>query len=247
MRHVGGQPADGCDVITASLSLVDAVMTRVRFVLVRSAVTVMNASATLPAALAALLAQEPMRSPKEAVLDQSRELERFLASVERRAFKVAEIAVRNVDDALDIVQDAMLQLARRYATRPSEEWRPLFYRILHNRIKDCQRRRTVRGRVIAWLPLRQHDEPEPPDPIESAASSGLTPGERVQVDETLLALERAVGDLPTRQQQAFLLRNLEGLDVAATAVAMGCSEGSVKTHYFRAVQTLRERLGEFWS
>ena len=77
-----------------------------------------NASATLPRALAALLAQEPARTPKEAVLDQSRELEQFLASIERRAFKVAEIAVRNVDDALDIVQDSMLQLARRYADAP---------------------------------------------------------------------------------------------------------------------------------
>lgn len=206
-----------------------------------------NASATLPRALAALLAQEPARTRKEAVLDQSRELEQFLASIERRAFKVAEIAVRNVDDALDIVQDSMLQLARRYAARPTVEWKPLFYRILNNRIRDCQRRRTVRSRVMAWLPARQQEDEELPDPIETAPAGGLGPGERLQLDETIHALERAVSDLPQRQQQAFLLRTLEGLDVAATAVAMGCSEGSVKTHYFRALQVLRERLGEFWS
>ncbi|HKE44874.1 MAG TPA: RNA polymerase sigma factor [Steroidobacteraceae bacterium] len=206
-----------------------------------------NASATLPAALAALLTQEPARTPKEAVLDQSRELERFLASVERRAFKVAEIAVRNVDDALDIVQDAMLQLARRYAGRPSDEWTPLFYRILNNRIRDCQRRRTVRSRVMAWLPMRAHEDEELPDPIETAPSGGPGPGEQLQAEEAIRALERAVGDLPQRQQQAFLLRNLEGLDVASAASAMGCSQGSVKTHYFRALQALRERLGDFWS
>lgn len=207
----------------------------------------MNASATLPAALAMLLAEEPARSPKEAVLDRSRELERFLASVERRAFKIAQIAIRDTDDALDIVQDAMLQLARRYAARPGEEWKPLFYRILNNRIRDCQRRRVVRSRIIAWLPLGRDDEDEAPDPIESAPGSEIAPGDQVQVDETMKALERALSDLPRRQQQAFLLRTLEGFDVAATATAMGCSQGSVKTHYFRAVQRLRERLGEYWS
>jgi RNA polymerase sigma-70 factor (ECF subfamily) len=194
-----------------------------------------------------LLAEEPARSPEEAVLDHSRELDRFLASVERRAFKIAQIAIRDIDEALDIVQDAMLQLARRYAARPSEEWKPLFYRILNNRIRDCQRRRVVRSRIMAWWPARLADDEPVADPIESAAGEELAPAERVQLDETLEALERALADLPRRQQQAFLLRTLEGLDVAASAVAMGCSEGSVKTHYFRAVQTLRERLGEFWS
>jgi RNA polymerase sigma-70 factor (ECF subfamily) len=206
----------------------------------------MSASATLPAAVAMLLAEEPAR-PEEAVLDRSRELDRFLASVERRAFKIAQIAIRDIEEALDIVQDAMLQLARRYAARPSEEWKPLFYRILNNRIRDCQRRRVVRSRIIAWWPARLADDEEAADPIESAAGTEMAPTERVQVDETLQALERALADLPRRQQQAFLLRTLEGLDVAGTAAAMGCSEGSVKTHYFRAVQTLRERLGEFWS
>lgn len=207
----------------------------------------MNSSATLPVALAMLLAEEPARGSKEAVLDHSRELDRFLAGVEKRAFRIAQIAVRDTDDALDIVQDAMLQLARRYAARPSEEWKPLFYRILNNRIRDCQRRRVVRSRIMAWLPVRRDDEDEAPDPIESAAGSEIAPSELAQIDETLQALERALGDLPARQQQAFLLRTLEGFDVAATAAAMGCSQGSVKTHYFRAVQMLRERLGEFWS
>jgi RNA polymerase sigma-70 factor (ECF subfamily) len=139
----------------------------------------------------------------------------------------------------------MLQLARRYAARSSEEWRPLFYRILNNRVRDFQRRRIVRSRIIAWLPVRHDDEGDAPDPIETAPGNELEPGERVQVDEALKALERALGDLPQRQQQAFLLRSLEGLDVAATAAAMGCSQGSVKTHYFRAVRHCA-RL-EFWT
>jgi RNA polymerase sigma-70 factor, ECF subfamily len=182
-----------------------------------------------------------------ASLDRSREVERFLAGIERRAFRIAQIALRDVDDALDAVQDAMLQLARRYAHRPNEEWQPLFYRILKNRIRDYQRRRIVRSKVLAWLPVRRDDENEAPDPIDMAQGNEPAPGDRLQMSETLHALEQALHDLPHRQQQVFLLRNFEGLDVAATAIAMGCSEGSVKTHYFRAVHTLRERLGEFWS
>ena len=155
--------------------------------------------------------------------------------------------MRDEHVALDIVQDAMLQLARRYSARPREEWQPLFFRILHNRIRDCQRRQAVRSRFMAWWPLRSRDGDEDEDPVADAPATGLTPGDRIQVDEAMRELERAIADLPHRQQQAFLLRNLEGLDVAATATAMGCSAGSVKTHYFRAVQALRERLGEFWS
>jgi len=144
------------------------------------------------------------------------------------------------------VQDAMLQLARAYADRPSQEWKPLFYRILENRIRDMQRRRTVRGRVIAWLPFRGDEDEEEPDPIAQAPSPEPQPVRRLELDEAVGALEKALGGLPRRQQQAFLLRALEGLDVAATAAAMGCSEGSVKTHYFRAVQALRAQLGDLY-
>src|SRR3954462_7552612 len=90
---------------------------------------------------------------REQDLMTSRALEQFLASVEKRAFKIAQLGLRNDDDALDAVQDAMMKLVQSYAARSSEEWPPLFYRILANRIHDMQRRRTVRGRVMAWLPL----------------------------------------------------------------------------------------------
>jgi RNA polymerase sigma-70 factor, ECF subfamily len=177
---------------------------------------------------------------------RSRALNQFLASVELRAFKIAQAGLRHEDDALDAVQDAMLQLARAYADRPAEEWKPLFYRILENRIRDMQRRRTVRGRVIAWLPHRGEDEDEEPDPIAQAPSPEPQPVKRLELDEAMEALEKALGELPRRQQQAFLLRTLEGMDVAETAAAMGCSQGSVKTHYFRALQALRAQLGELY-
>jgi len=177
---------------------------------------------------------------------RSRALNQFLAGVELKAFKIAQAALRHEDDALDAVQDAMLQLARAYADRPAQEWKPLFYRILENRIRDMQRRRTVRGRVIAWLPFRGDEDDEEPDPIAQAPSPEPQPPRRLELEQAVGALEKALGELPRRQQQAFLLRTLEGLDVAQTAAAMGCSQGSVKTHYFRALQRLRAQLGEFY-
>ena len=196
----------------------------------------------------------PAASPGDVDLSDSRSkarsdaLSQFLASVELKAFRIAQLALRHEADALDAVQDAMLQLARAYGGRPADEWKPLFYRILENRIRDVQRRRMVRGRVMAWLPFRRGEEDdEQPDPVEQAPGHAPTLARRLQIDETMQALERAVQGLPNRQRQAFLLRSLEGLDVAQTAAAMGCSEGSVKTHYFRALQALRAELGEFWS
>jgi RNA polymerase sigma-70 factor, ECF subfamily len=183
-----------------------------------------------------------------AAKSRSHALNQFLSSVEIRAFRMAQAGLRNEDDALDAVQDAMMHLARSYSERPPAEWKPLFYRILENRIRDMQRRRTVRGRVISWLPFRRDDEEDDGlDPIAQAPSQEPLPARQLEMDEAMQALDVAVSALPNRQRQAFLLRNLEGLDVAQTAAAMGCSEGSVKTHYFRAVQSLREKLGEFWS
>jgi RNA polymerase sigma-70 factor (ECF subfamily) len=183
-----------------------------------------------------------------ATTSESRTLEAFLAGIERKAFKIAQLALRNEDDALDAVQDAMLSLVRSYAARPHEEWKPLFYRILDNRVRDMQRRRTVRGRVMAWLPARAFDDDdEAGDPVADAAAHEPAVVDKLQMEEAIGMLEERIAALPARQRQAFLLRNFEGLDVAATAVAMGCSEGSVKTHYFRALQTLRAELGEFWS
>lgn len=181
---------------------------------------------------------------RETALDQERALERFLAGVEKRAFRIAKLSLRDHDDALDVVQDSMISLARNYAGHPEEQWRPLFYRILRNRITDYQRRRRVRQGVIAWWPGTGPDD-GPPDPVESAPDPSGTPDEQLEGEELLGRIERALAGLSDRQREAFMLRNFEGLDVAQTAIAMGCSEGSVKTHYFRAVQALQLQIGEW--
>ncbi len=179
-------------------------------------------------------------------MDQRGAMDRFLARIERRAFRMAQIAVQDSDDAMDIVQDAMIRLVRRYANRPDNEWTPLFFRILRNRITDHQRRQSVTRRVMAWF-VRDSDSSPASDPVASAPA-GLAdrPDRQVAMADAMARLEVAVAALPGRQQEAFLLRAMEGLDVAATASAMGCSEGSVKTHYSRAVRSLRSALGEHW-
>jgi RNA polymerase sigma-70 factor (ECF subfamily) len=181
------------------------------------------------------------------VLDQTRELDKFLAEIERRAFRIAQVALRDPDDAMDVVQDAMLKLARNYSAKPSAEWRPLFYRILENGIRDLQRRRTVRKKFMVWLPGSKEDpDGEAQDPIDNVADGGPAAADILMQDQAMQQLEGALRALPVRQREAFMLRNFESLDVAETAKAMGCSEGSVKTHYSRAVHTLREQLGEVW-
>ena len=179
-------------------------------------------------------------------LQRERQLNQFLAEVERRALRIAEIGVRDRDEALDLVQNAMIKLARNYVDRPTAEWTPLFYRILQNGIRDWHRRQNVRKRVMVFFGRGSHEDSDY-DPIAAAPDpAGRTPDEQLQTQQAMGELELAVGVLPTRQREAFMLRTFEGLDVAGTAAAMGCSAGSVKTHYFRAVHTLREKLGEHW-
>ncbi len=180
----------------------------------------------------------------ETHLDSQVALDRFLAGVERRALRMAELATGNRDEALDIVQDAMFVLVRRYRDRGDSEWGPLFHRILQTRILDWYRRGRVRHKWLAWL--APHDN-EDEDPLASLPDAGARrPEDLLGNARAGEALESALRNLPLRQQQAFLLRTWEGLDVAATASAMGCSEGSVKTHYSRAVHTLRDLLEDHW-
>ena len=198
-------------------------------------------NAVAPAFAVSCSSEQPKRAT---TLQREQQLNRFLAGVERRALRFAEIAVRDRDEALDLVQDAMIKLARNYGERPQQEWTPLFYRILQNGIRDWHRRQVVRNRVMVWFGRGAKQDPEY-DPVATAPDpAGRTPDEEVQAAEAMDRLESAVAGLPARQREAFMLRTFEGLDVAGTATAMGCSAGSVKTHYSRALRTLRDALGD---
>lgn len=137
----------------------------------------------------------------------------------------------------------MLKLATRYADREEAAWAPLFHTILQSRIRDWYRRARVRNRLRAWFGRGDDDAR---DPIEAVPDPAANPAERLALGRVAERLDAALRALPLRQQQAFLLRAWEGLDVADTAQAMGCSQGSVKTHYSRAVHRLRAQLEGTW-
>lgn len=183
-----------------------------------------------------------------AKLASRNELSEFLASVERRAYKQALFAVRDEHLALDIVQDAMLKLAEKYGDKPLNELPMLFQRILQNTIRDFYRRQKVRSMWTTLMSslIPQHDESDY-DPLESLLddnnkSQSLRPDASLEQSQLLVIIETELGKLPARQREAFLLRYWEDLDTAETAAAMGCSEGSVKTHCSRATHTLAAAL-----
>lgn len=180
-------------------------------------------------------------------LDRTDAMDRFLATVERRAYRLARVATGDEQEALDLVQDAMLGLVQHYSDCPESDWAPLFHRILQSRIRDWYRRTRVRLLWRRWLPVPDEAPDDAADPLLNVADPQQPgPDRELANKRAMQALEAALRELPIRQQQAFLLRAWEELDVAQTAAAMGCSEGSVKTHYSRAVHRLRIQLGEHW-
>ncbi len=192
---------------------------------------------------------EPHPWQQGTVLASRSELSAFLEGVERRAFKQAVYAVRDEDAALDIAQDAMLRLTERYGDRPAAELPLLFQRILQNAIRDWFRRQKVRSIWVtlfsALLPGRAEDDDQ--DPLETLQEAGKSnreelPADRLERSQVIEIIEKEIARLPRRQREAFLLRYWEEFDVAHTARAMGCSEGSVKTHCSRAAHALAAAL-----
>lgn len=187
---------------------------------------------------------------EEAAAPDTDNLDRFLASVEARAYRLALFAVKHEDDALDIVQESMLKFATHYADKPVAEWQLLFHRIVQNCINDHFRRQKVRSRwtvlIDHLIPKHYADDGADMDPLEVVADERTADGENhLASEQRLQRIEQTLSSLPLRQQQAFLLRCWEGLSTRDTADAMGCSEGSVKTHYFRALAAMKTSLEDY--
>ena len=176
-------------------------------------------------------------------VEQEQQLNAFLTSVAKRALRMAEIAIHNHVDALELVQEAMFGLVKHYAKHDPESWPALFHRILQNRIRDWHRRHKLRATILHWFgkdkEARNVVEPMP-DPRTS------DPALQMSLSDAGSHLLKALQSLPLRQQQVFMLRVWEGLNVQDTATVMGCSNSSVKTHYSRATQKLKAELEEYW-
>lgn len=178
------------------------------------------------------------------------ELDEFLASVERRAFKQAVYSVRDDHIALDVVQDAMLKLVKSYSDRPADELGPLFQRILKNVVTDHFRRQKLRNlwtTLLSSMGGDDDDEGGERDMLEVLESDDVpwqqeSAADQVDRSQTLTIIENEIKKLPNRQREAFMMRYWEELDVAETAAAMGCSQGSVKTHCSRATRALAKAL-----
>ncbi len=167
--------------------------------------------------------------------------------MERRAFKQAMFALRDEDAALDAVQDAMMKLAEKYGDKPAAELPMLFQRILQNVIRDFFRRQKVRSLWTTLLSSFGSGEDEDADPLEtleaeSDSNRPATPQQELEQAQVMAVIEGEIARLPPRQREAFLMRYWEDMDIAETAAAMGCSEGSVKTHCSRATHTLAAAL-----
>ncbi len=170
----------------------------------------------------------------------------FLTSVQRRALAMARAALGNTDDAMDAVQDSMLQLVKSYADRDADEWRKLFYRILNNKINDLFRRRKLQQRFGGLLPglsyQAKDEQNTASDPFDRIPATDSDPATHMERHRTIINLYVHISRLPRRQRETFMLRCWEGFSTRETAQTIGCSEGSVKTHYSRALSALRKNL-----
>lgn len=190
------------------------------------------------------LAPKQSKAQDSSILKSTAEsrLKSFMQEVTGRALVMMESATQNQHGiAMDLVQEAFISLHKSYADRSTEEWYPLFYTILTNKLQDWRRKEARRAQPFSFFKKvsLDDDDLEVNDVVDERA---LNPSDFLSQAVTADEIQEAIASLPVRQQQAFMLRAWEGFDTATTAQIMNCSEGSVKTHYHRAIQGLRQAL-----
>lgn len=171
-------------------------------------------------------------------------LEEFLKYIERRAFHIARLSTRQIDDAHDIVQEAMYKLVEKYAHKQPLDWKPLFFTILNSKITDYYRRNAIKDKIFLneKSTTTKHEDYLNWENHGAIASSTSEPNSRLLQQRNVNELSRCIEQLSHRQKQAFMMRCWEGYSTQETAILMACSEGSVKTHYSRAISKLKNML-----
>lgn len=190
------------------------------------------------------LAPKPLQSQDASILKSTAEsrLKNFMQDVTGRALVMMESATQGQHGiAMDLVQEAFISLHKSYAEKSTEEWYPLFYTILNNKLQDWRRKEARRNQPFSFFKKvsLDDDEVEFDNLVDESTPSPLEFLDQVVTAEEI---QEAIAKLPVRQQQAFMLRAWEGFDTQTTAQIMNCTEGSVKTHYHRAIQGLRASL-----
>lgn len=188
-----------------------------------------------------LNAQFPLESDPEFAHGQ--DIGAFLMSVERQAYVIAIASSRDRDTALDIVQDAMCSMLKHYQHKPARQWKPLFFKVLNNRITDHHRKRGFQ-RLVRWWGSNDQDD-SACEAVDQLAAASVEPDQMADANSLGKEIEAALQQLSHRQRQVVLLRLWQGLSVKETARIMGVTEGSVKTHLSRAVGELQKVLKDY--
>jgi RNA polymerase sigma-70 factor (ECF subfamily) len=170
-------------------------------------------------------------------MDLNDQLNQFIISHEKKAYSIAFMSLRHQEDALDVIQDVMIKFVVKYKNKNKDLWAPLFYRMLHNRITDIHRANTKKKKYFIFFDKSEDDIFE-----NITDTSELAILDQIDNAMKIENLQEVLNSLPVRQLQAFVCRIWEGLSVAQTAKSMKCSQGSVKTHLFRALKHIRKEI-----
>lgn len=166
-----------------------------------------------------------------------------LHEVQKKAFRIAKMSTLNDDDALDIVQEAMMSLVTNYSSKPVDELKPLFFRILNSKIMDWHRKQSISNRVRSFLKLDEESDEDPLNNIEDESLVGLD--DLISSKEIAEGIGSALNELTLKQKQAVVYRLIEEMSISETAFVMNCSESTVKEHYSRAIKKLQSKLKDF--
>jgi len=152
-----------------------------------------------------------------------------------RLRRLCELLLSDKEEAEEIVQETFMKAYEACAAGAvPDSWGAWLTRVAVNACRD-------RRRAGWWIRFRRwtdavEDVPlvsQDPGPAETAASA-----------ETRRRIWLAFRQLPGRQREVFVLRQIEECSTAEVAEVLGLSPGSVKRHLFRAVRKLREALGD---